>query len=276
MSELKITVLVEDTVNKRVFSAQHGLAFWIELGDNKVLFDTGPGEIILKNAADMNIDLAEAQAVLLSHGHYDHIAGLSRVLNLAPQAKLFRHSAALEDKYAKMPDGGSAYGGIDPADRGKIQAYENIVLTDGPTEVCEGLWLTGAVPRLTDYEDVGGPFYKDSACTIPDDIIDDQSAYIETSNGTVVILGCAHAGVINTLNYIRQLTGEKPIFMLLGGMHLVNADKNRLEKTIEALKELDIKHYRPCHCTGFAGSSMIYNAFPNKCSPAPVGKVITI
>ena len=131
--------------------------------------------------------------------------------------------------------------------------------------------MTGPVPRLTDFEDTGGPFFLDEACTRPDPLEDDQSVFLDTTEGTVVLLGCAHSGIINTLRYIRQLTDNHPIQAVIGGMHLVGASSHRIERTIEELKRIGVERLAPAHCTGMPATVALWNAFPGRCQACPVG-----
>lgn len=145
--------------------------------------------------------------------------------------------------------------------------------TDKPTQIGEGLWVTGEVPRLTDFENTGGRFFLDRACRQADALLDDQAVFFESSRGIVVLLGCAHAGVINTLRYVRELTGGKPIHAVMGGMHLVNATPERIDRTAEALGQLDVARLGPAHCTGADAAARLWYAFPGRCYSCSVGTV---
>jgi len=146
----------------------------------------------------------------------------------------------------------------------------------GPTEVSDGLLLTGPIPRRTGYEDTGGPFFADASCRTPDGMPDDQAAFLRTNRGVFVVLGCAHAGVINTLWYIRELTGNAPFCVVMGGMHLVAAGRQRMDRTVEALKELDIERIFPAHCTGPDAVARLRREFPDRCFPFSAGTVLDI
>jgi len=274
MADGKIIVLVENTAGGRGLLGEHGLSFWIELGGQRVLFDTGQGHALLNNAQRLGIRLDQVDAIALSHGHYDHAGGLSEVLRIAPRATLHVHRAAFESKYACDPNGRSRDVGMSVRDRQAIGRNAQIAWVEGPTAIGAGLNLTGPVPRTTDFEDTGGAFFKDPDCIRADDLVDDQAAFVETAVGTVVILGCAHAGVVNTLRHVRSLTDGKPIHTVIGGMHLLNAGPKRMDKTVVELRRLDVQHLLPCHCTGFAPTLQLWNWFPGRCSLCRVGTAI--
>ncbi len=267
---IDVAVLAENTAGSTDVLAEHGMAWWIDTGSKRILFDTGQGLVLKHNAAAMGISLASADTVALSHGHYDHSGGLATALAAAPGAGLFLHPAAIETKFSRRP-AGAAPAGLRPDDRHALDRHAgHITWTTGPTEIADGVHLTGQVPRVTDFEDTGGAFFLDEVCTRPDPLIDDQTLFFETGEGLVVLFGCAHAGAVNTLRYIRELTG-KPIHTVAGGMHLVRADARRMDLTIEAFRHLDIKRIAPSHCTGMPAVARFWREFPDRCFACPAG-----
>lgn len=273
---LRITVLVENTASGQELLAEHGLSFWIAYGEHRLLFDTGQGYVLKHNARQLSVPLDTAEALILSHGHYDHAGGLVEALETHPAPVVFLHPAALEPKFAQRSDGIAREIGMPTRCRRFFQEKVQPVWTETPTRICEGVYVTGPVPRQTEYEDAGGPFFVDSDCRQPDDFPDDQALYMETKAGTVVVLGCAHAGVINTLTYVRELTDNRPIYAVIGGMHLVAAGPERLEKTIAALSQINPRYLMPLHCTGFPAMARLHHEFPEQYRSCPVGTTIEL
>jgi 7,8-dihydropterin-6-yl-methyl-4-(beta-D-ribofuranosyl)aminobenzene 5'-phosphate synthase len=264
-----ITTLVDNTTSGPGLSAEHGLSFWIEYGDKAILFDTGQSDLLVQNAKALNIDLARANAIVLSHGHYDHTGGLSTVLGMAPQARLYLHPAAIEPKFSRSLLKAHSIGMPDSA-RQAI-GHRDVIWTESPTQILDGVNLTGQVPRVTHFENVGGPFFLDENCQEPDPLLDDQALFIESSKGLVVVLGCAHAGVVNTLHRISDLSGGKDFYAVMGGMHLIHADTERIEKTIAAFQEFKLQRIGPAHCTGGKAIETFRNVFSEQYFDCSVG-----
>ncbi len=271
-----ITVLVENSVQRAGLQAEHGLAVHLQAGDRAVLFDTGQTGLVLRNAAALGLHWDGLDAIVLSHGHYDHTGGLAAVRAAAPHARRFLHPAALAPKFSRGPDGAGRYIGMP---RPAAQALVNdpaVTWTPSPVEVIPGLFLTGAIPRNTGFEDTGGDFFLDPACTRPDPLEDDQALFFDTREGLVILLGCGHSGVINTVEHIRRLTGRRPIHTLLGGLHLLRASAERMRRTLAAFHDWQPRQIAAGHCTGLPALARLWSEFPARCLPCAVGSRLAV
>jgi len=271
---MRLTILVENTALERRSLGEHGLAFWIEAGPKRVLFDTGQTpQVLVHNAERFGIDLAATDAVVLSHGHDDHTGGLEEVLRRTGDVPLFLHPGALTRRFSRKKDGSvHDIGAPHPLDEAFLGACtSSLVWTQEAAAVTHGLRVTGQVPRRTDFEDTGGDFYLDRGCAEVDPILDDQAIFFDTAEGTVVLLGCGHSGVVNTLYYVRELTGGRPVHAVIGGMHLNAASDARLDSTVEALRELEVGIIAPLHCTGPRAQARLALEFPDQWKPCHVG-----
>jgi 7,8-dihydropterin-6-yl-methyl-4-(beta-D-ribofuranosyl)aminobenzene 5'-phosphate synthase len=275
MATTRITVLVENTAGGPDVLAEHGLSYWIEHKGKRILLDSGQGGVLASNAYKLGIPLREINALILSHGHYDHTGGVAEALKSTQSVAVYAHLAAFARKFIRKSDGTAREIGMPYPSQEAIKASRNQwIATEQPIVVSDGLTVTGPVPRLTDFEDTGGPFFLDEACTQPDPLEDDQSVFFNTAEGTVVLLGCAHSGVINTLHYIRQLTDNRPVYAVIGGMHLVGASSRRIERTIEELKQIGVRRLAPAHCTGMPATVALWTAFPSVCITCHAGKTL--
>ena len=246
---MKITVLVNDLADSGL-TASHGLSFWIETAAGCVLFDTGQSPAFDYNVQQLATPLEAARAIVLSHGHYDHANGLPCALSRNSSAPIYLHPDARRTRYS-IRDRAPKSIGMSPVAKFALNAAKGRrVWTKGPEEVLEGVHATGLIPRRTPFEDTGGPFFLDIEGREPDSIDDDQALWIETSSGVVVVLGCAHAGVVNTLDYICALSGRSNIHAVIGGMHLASASSCRLNDTVKAFQRCSVQQVIPCHCTG--------------------------
>lgn len=272
MNSVRITILVDNYVQRRGLLAEHGWACWVETPTCRLLFDTGQGTALEPNARQLGIPLATADAIVLSHGHYDHTGALGAMLDLAPAARVFAHPAALEAKYKRAAVGHiRAIGSPVPSAELRTRLAARLVATRSPTEISPELWVTGEVPRVTDFEPSDDSFCLDAAGERPDALSDDQALIVHAAAGMVVLLGCAHAGVINTLRYAQTLHPGLPLVAVLGGMHLHSAPTQRVTRTVKELAALGVSSVIPAHCTGLPVLAALATGLPRRCTPGEVG-----
>ena len=265
---LSITQLVENAAGAPGLLGEHGAAFFIEADDHCLLFDTGQGLALRHNAERLGLPLERVEAIVLSHGHYDHSGGLLMALDLTGTVDLYLHPEALAPKYNR--DGraiGSPVGNLETL----RLLTRRLIMSREPTRIAPGIHLTGEIPRRHAIEDTGGPFYQDPRRAQVDSLPDDQALAIDTPDGLVVVLGCGHAGVVNTLDWIQEQIPDRPIHALLGGMHLLRADAARLDFTVQALERLGIAYLAPNHCTGLAAVCRFRQSFPAEFRESPAG-----
>jgi len=269
-----VTVLADNRAAYGLES-EHGFALWIETAGHKILFDTGRGGAMLRNAETLGIDLGLADCIVLSHGHYDHTGNVAWALGQAQGATVYLHASALRPRYS-IHEAPKLIGMPGPsAEAVHTLAEVRRRWVCAPTALSEHIWLTGVVPRETAYEDTGGPFFLDEAGRQTDGLPDDLSLWIQTPAGLVICLGCCHAGVINTVRHITETARDRRIIALLGGMHLLHASGERLERTAEALKEYAIPHVFACHCTGEAASAYLAERLGSLVQPGYAGMKVS-
>jgi len=281
LQELQLSIVVENSAslsNNSVWG-QHGLSIFLELGygheNVRLLWDTGASsEVMLHNADAMNIDLFDLDLICLSHGHYDHTGGLMGILNCArPGLPVLVHPDAFCPKYKTRP--GLKYIGL-PFTREQAQAAGAVMLEGRkPVEIASGVMTTGEIPRIVPFETVEGfRTVRDGKC-YPDAINDDQALAIGLpGKGLVVVSGCAHSGIINTIQHAKKVTGIDELYAVIGGFHLMGADEKRIEATAEELVVLDPKVVRPGHCTGSRAICMLQRALGQRCQPLSAGEII--
>ena len=266
--ELTITQLVENSAGGPGLLAEHGVSFFIEADGRCLLFDTGQGLALRHNAARLGLPMERVEAIVLSHGHYDHAGGLAEAFDLVGSADLYLHPEAFAPKYNRE---GRAIGAPFADTAALFDRAARVVETRGPTEVAPGIRVTGEIPRVHAIEDTGGPFYRDEARTAPDLLPDDQALLLDTAGGLVVLLGCGHAGTVNTLEHAHRISGGRPIRALIGGTHLLRAGAQRLAFTEQALARYDVAYLAPNHCTGIGATCHFRHHFPDRFHESPAG-----
>ena len=262
--DIRITTISENTAMTGGMLSEWGLSILIETKSLKILFDTGQSVSAAYNSDALGIDLSLTDKIVLSHGHFDHTGGLRDVLKkIGKKIQVLAHPDAWNLKYGLPPEMTThRYIGI-PYKREELESLgADFVLNKEPVWLADNIVLTGETPMTTEYEQIDqGLFVKQGDRFIPDPLLDDRSIILKTGNGLLVIAGCAHRGIINTLRYARELTGEERIHAVIGGIHLFRASIEQRERTIEAFKEMKVEKIGVSHCTGLAASFRIAHEF---------------
>ncbi|MBN1368388.1 MAG: MBL fold metallo-hydrolase [Dehalococcoidales bacterium] len=263
---LRITTLCENTAGKGNLLGEWGLSFLLETGTVPILFDTGQTVSAVYNADSLHIDLSKVSNIVLSHGHYDHTGGLREMLRrIGKKVEIIAHPDVWQTKYAGNTDDTARYIGI-PFSRNELESIgARFKLTREPVHITENIMTTGEVPMVTDFEQVdSGLFIRENGCWKPDEILDDQAIVVRTEVGLVVILGCAHRGMINTIYHAQKLMGVEKIYAVVGGSHLMGVSEERLWQTIDTIRKLDIQKIGLCHCTDLPAISLLAQEFSER------------
>jgi len=264
--KLRITTLSENTANMGEFLAEWGLSILIETDEVNILLDTGSTISVCHNANTLGIDLNKVDKIVLSHGHYDHTGGLRQVLGrMKKEVEIIAHPDIWTAKYSRRKGKADRYIGI-PFQREELESLgARFNLTIKPIEITDNIMTTGEVPMITDYEEIDSHLWvKEAGAWKPDKLADDLAIIINTELGLVVVLGCAHRGIINTLYHAQRLTGRKEIHTVLGGSHLIGTSEERIWLTVAALKELGIQRLGLCHCTSLPAVTLLAREFGDK------------
>lgn len=274
---IKATVLCENSVFHLPGAlAEHGLSVFLETSWGDYLFDTGQGKAIINNSFILKKDLTNIKGIILSHNHYDHTGGLLEVIKLRGEVKIYGHSSIFKENYSKK-EHDYRYIGI-PFTRSLLESEGAIFsLDDQWREIEAGMYISGEVPRINDFE-VGEQNFaiKKGDSYYPDKVLDDQSLIIKTDRGLFIILGCAHAGIINILDYAVKRTCCEKICSVIGGTHLGPVSKEQREKTIKALKRFQIETIGVSHCTGLEAAMDLKREFGERFFFCNVGTVVEI
>ncbi len=269
-----------DLPERVILLAEHGLALLVTIrsGEEKttVLLDTGGSDIALRhNAARLNRNLDTISAVIISHGHDDHLGGLEDLLrNVTGPLPVYIHPVAFSQREKWFPDGTSIP--VTPPDRNQlINAGARFYLTTRPILLAsERILVTGEVERTTAFEQIPPQYYiEDDGTWTHDPFRDDQAVIINLAGkGLVVITGCAHSGVINTIRYASRLTGITRVHAVIGGFHLSGSFfRPLIAPTLNAMDEIDPGYLVPMHCSGWEAMTAAENRMPGRFLLSTVG-----
>jgi len=269
INDIQIKTISENTAATPLVMAEWGLSMEISIGSEKLLFDTGAGNInvLRHNMMIMGVEPSTISCMVLSHAHQDHTGGLryflsQRACQTSERILIHCHPKTFEPTYVKSPMLKGAYRFFGcPFSVEEIRRYNaDFSLSKDPIELDgKNVMTSGEIPMINDYESVGFNFFNkvDDTYQLDAEMPDDLALFIQTNLGLVIILGCAHRGMINTIHHAQKVTGVDDIYMVVGGTHLANAPKERMDQTINEIKRLNIKKIGVSHCTGLTSGAYL-------------------
>ncbi len=257
---MKITTLIENQAGEdENLHTEHGLSVYVEVDGKHILFDTGQSGNFIDNAKELNIDLKKLDYVIISHGHYDHSGGFERLVKeINPNIKLYIGNGFFNKKYSLISEDNYEYIG-NPFDESflKEKKIPTEYINQDVINITENLSIFTNFNKKKEFENTNQDMYlKENGKYKKDIFLDEISMGIKTDKGLFVIVGCSHVGIVNILDTIIQRT-NMDIYALIGGTHLIKEDDEKINKTIEYIKEKNIKLVGACHCTGKQGLTML-------------------
>ncbi len=274
---MKLTILCENTAGVP-FSVigEHGFACLVETRNGSYLFDTGQGLGIMNNASILGKDLSAIDALMISHGHYDHTGGLDKVLSVSGKTDIFAHPEIFTPRYWEK-EGESRYIGI-PFRQDYLESLGGTFrFSREMQKIDDKVFLTGEIPRNNEFEtgDLNMVACPDGAKRIkPDPLPDDLSLVLDTDEGLVIVFGCAHAGMVNIIEHVMETFQRDRIHAVIGGTHLGFAGDRQFDETVRVLEKFNIERIGVSHCTGLAQASKLHARFGDAFFFANVGTVL--
>lgn len=261
--------------------AEQGLSLWIEAtgvhgGVCSVLYDFGRGgEVTRHNLALLDIDIQEADYLLLSHGHIDHFGGLLTMPSDRNLPAFVAHPLAFGERGLRRSDGTVAGPWVLSKDEVRTKVRE-VITAPEPRHLGAGLWTSGRIPRCSDLDPVlTSGVRKKGDKWEKDEFEDELSLFaVVEGKGLIVITGCCHAGLINTIEAGINMFPGVPIYSVIGGFHLNIAGKEELSRVVDKLKDYKIGSLVPLHCTGAAAKQYLREEFRERCPYTTVGMVM--
>lgn len=271
---LQLTVVCENTVGRPIAACgEHGFACLLQLPGSTWLLDTGGGQTLLPNLAVLGCEPADIDAIVLSHGHYDHTGGLLELLQTIGPRPVYAHPQVFGERRwqgtHEQRDIGPPHGRSDLEAAGAT-----FCLDSNLRELAPGLFCSGEIPQLNLAEE-GDPHLLGKSSTTgewaADAFPDDNALAVDTSHGLVILLGCAHAGLVNTVEHFRNKLPQRRIHAIIGGTHLGPASDAQFDATLAYLLNLDFDRLGVSHCTGQIRAAQLHARMPNKVFFASVG-----
>ncbi|WP_202319231.1 MBL fold metallo-hydrolase [Archaeoglobus neptunius] len=263
---VRVYVLVDNKVvdlRPPGMRAEWGFSAYIDAGD-PVLMDAGQSDVAFRNMLARNLKIP--QKMVISHGHYDHTGGLANILR--PKMKIYAHpNAFLPRFYRKM------HVGI-PYVRERIESVAEVVEHREPVEVAKGVWALGEIPRKYEEALLEDSYIVTGGKKEFDRILDDTAVAVKTDEGILLVLGCCHAGLRNTVEYAEEITGDE-VRYIIGGTHLIAFKPDEMSEIIKWLGD-KVEKIAPCHCTGLNNEFLLKEKLGDKYMMVGSGSVFEV
>ena len=283
IEQFRLRVLVEDSSTvegkRKGLRSEHGLSILIEVPKPKfsLLMDTGRSPYtLLHNMKTLNVDLNVINLIFLSHGHYDHTGGLLELLRtLKRPIPVVAHPEIFNPKYKLDPY--LKFIGS-PFKRFQVESLGGrLILARNSVSLMSEVSTTGEVERVTLYEKVRGFWTVKDERFVEDPMLDDQALILNVEGkGLAVISGCAHSGIVNTVEQAKRIMRTDRVYAVIGGFHLIGASREVIESTVNDLARIDPELLCPCHCTGSKAVKEMKKRFGDRCKPLGTGAVIEL
>ena len=273
-----LTFIANDQVNRLGLVAEHGNTILVENNFGRILFDTGQGLAIEKNLKVLNIDINTIDAIAISHGHNDHTGGILQVLRLMDQdktTKIFGHEDIFNHRQ-KIISGSKSQIGNPYTLEDLTRANGEFIQNKERIEIIKNIYLSGTIPRIFEKTNSVDHYQRKNNKNIKDPFNDDQALVVKSKNGLSIIFGCAHAGVINTIEYVCKEFQTDTLYGLFGGTHLLHENENKLKEILAVIEDKETQVIGFNHCTGNGAIEFFKKHFSGKVLDASTGSTIKI